>query len=78
MEESANAKVLQVKEVADDLGCDMAQLALAWCVRNPHVSSVITGASTVEQLRSNLGALDVLPLITSDVAARLDAISAPS
>jgi voltage-dependent potassium channel beta subunit len=78
MEESANGKVVQVKEVADDLGCDMAQLALAWCVRNPHVSTVITGASTVEQLRNNLGALDVLPLITSEVAARLDAISAPS
>jgi voltage-dependent potassium channel beta subunit len=77
-EEAANAKVLQVKEVADDLGCDMAQLALAWCVRNPRVSTVITGASTVEQLRSNLGALDVLPLITSEVAARLDAISAPT
>ena len=53
----------------------MAQLALAWCVRNPYVSTVITGASTVEQLRSNLGALDVVPLITSEVAARLDVIS---
>jgi voltage-dependent potassium channel beta subunit len=76
-EESANAKVSQVKEVADGLGCNMAQLALAWCVRNPHVSTVITGASTVEQLRSNLGAVDIVPLITSEVAARLDAISPP-
>ena len=59
------------------MGCDMAQLALAWCVRNERVSSVITGASTVEQLQSNIGALDVLPLITPEVAERLDAISPP-
>ncbi|HTT90703.1 MAG TPA: aldo/keto reductase [Acidimicrobiales bacterium] len=72
-----NAKARQLKEVADEIGCGMAQLALAWCARNPHVSSVITGASSVEQLRSNLGALDVLPLITDEIAERLDAISPP-
>ncbi len=76
-DESQNAKARQLKQVADDLGCDMAQLALAWCVRNPHVSTVITGASSLDQLTSNLGALDVLPLITDDIAARLDAISPP-
>jgi voltage-dependent potassium channel beta subunit len=76
-DESENAKARQLKQVADDLGCDMAQLALAWCVRNPHVSTVITGASSLDQLSSNLGALDVLPLITDDVAERLDAISPP-
>lgn len=72
-----NAKARQLKEIADDLGADMAQLALAWCVRNPHVSTVITGASSVGQLRSNLGALDVLPRITDEVAERLNAISPP-
>jgi voltage-dependent potassium channel beta subunit len=72
-----NGKARQLKEIADELGCDMAQLALAWCVRNPHVSTVITGASSVEQLRANLGALDVLPLITDEIAERLDAISPP-
>ena len=76
-DESSNAKARELKEVADDMGCDMAQLALAWCVRNERVSSVITGASTVEQLQSNIGALDVLPLITPEVAERLDAISPP-
>ncbi len=76
-DESSNAKARELKEVADDMGCDMAQLALAWCVRNERVSTVITGASTVEQLRSNLGALDVLPLITPELAQRLDAISPP-
>ncbi len=76
-DEDQNAKARQLKEVADDIGCDMAQLALAWCVHNPHVSTVITGASNVDQIRSNLGAMDVLPLITDEVAARLDAISPP-
>ena len=76
-DEGENAKARQLKALADELGCDMGQLALAWCVRNPHVSTVITGASTVEQLRSNLGALDILPLITDEVAERLDAISPP-
>jgi voltage-dependent potassium channel beta subunit len=77
-DEDENAKARQLKLLADELGCDMGQLALAWCVRNPHVSTVITGASTVEQLRSNLGALDILPLITDEVAERLDAISPPA
>jgi voltage-dependent potassium channel beta subunit len=72
-----NGKARQLKEIADELGCDMAQLALAWCVRNPHVSTVITGASSVEQLQANLEALDVLPLITDEIAERLDAISPP-
>ncbi len=76
-DEDQNAKARQLKEVADDIGCDMAQLALAWCVHNPHVSTVITGASNVDQIRSNLGAMDVVPLITDEVAARLDAISPP-
>jgi voltage-dependent potassium channel beta subunit len=76
-DEEQNGKARQVKELADEIGCDMAQLALAWCVHNPNVSTVITGASNVDQLRSNLGALDVLPLITDEVAARLDAISPP-
>jgi voltage-dependent potassium channel beta subunit len=72
-----NANARQLKEIADDIGCDTAQLALAWCAHNPHVSTVITGASSVQQLRSNLGALDVLPLITDEVAERLDGISPP-
>lgn len=71
-------KAAALKEVADGIGADMAQLAIAWCARNPHVSSVILGASNVGQLRSNLGALEVLPLITDDVAQQLDAISPPA
>jgi voltage-dependent potassium channel beta subunit len=72
-----SAKAKELKAIADEVGCDMAQLAIAWCVRNPDVSTVILGASKADQLRSNLAALDVLALITDDVAARLDALSPP-
>ena len=62
--------------IARDLGCTLAQLALAWCVRNPHVSTVITGASRATQVTENMKALDVVPKLTADVLARIDAIVA--
>jgi len=71
-----NDRVRRLKAIADELGCSLAQLALAWCARNPNVSTVILGASRVEQLHENLGALDVLPKLTGDVMARIDEISA--
>jgi len=74
----ANAKVRRLKSIADELGCSLAQLAIAWCARNPNVSTVILGASRVEQLKENLGALDVLPKLTGEVMARIDEISAYS
>jgi voltage-dependent potassium channel beta subunit len=68
-----NAKVRRLTTVADDLGCSLAQLAIAWCARNPDVSTVITGASRVEQVHENLGALDVLDRLDDDVVARIEA-----
>ena len=62
--------------VAADLGCTLAQLAIAWCLKNPNVSTVITGASRVGQVRENLLALEVLPKLVPDVMARIDAITA--
>ncbi len=47
-------------------------MALAWCLKNPDVSTVITGASRVEQLRENLAALDVVPKLTGDVMERIE------
>jgi voltage-dependent potassium channel beta subunit len=55
-----NEKVRKLKAIADDLGCSLAQLSLAWCAKNPNVSTVITGASRADQVKDNLGALDVL------------------
>jgi len=61
--------------VADRLDCTMSQLAIAWCAANPRVSSVITGASRVEQVHENLAAMDVLPKLTPEVLAELEAIA---
>jgi len=72
-----NAAVAKLEAIAAELGCSVAQLAIAWCAKNPHVSSVITGASKLTQLRDNLGAVDVLPKLAPDVMARIDEISAP-
>ena len=67
-----NAAVLQLERIAAELGASVAQLALAWAVKNPRVSSVITGASKLAQLQANLGALDVIDQLTPDVLARID------
>jgi aryl-alcohol dehydrogenase-like predicted oxidoreductase len=60
---------------ARELGCTLAQLALAWCLKNPHVSSVITGASRPAQVVENMKALDVVPKLTAEVMARIEAIA---
>lgn len=70
-----NAAVAQLQPIAQELGCSLAQLAIAWAVRNPRVSTVITGASRAEQLQDNLGALAVLPRLTADVVARVEAVT---
>ena len=69
--EDRNAKVRELASVADELGCTLSQLSIAWCAKNPHVSSVITGASRVEQVRENMGALEVIPKLTDDVLKRI-------
>ncbi|MBU6495049.1 MAG: aldo/keto reductase [Acidobacteria bacterium] len=69
------AKVAKIKVVADEIGVSLTHLALAWCVKNPHVSTVITGASNVAQVRDNMAALDVVDALTDDVMARLDEIT---
>ena len=60
--------------VAEELGCTMAQLALAWCLVNPNVSTVITGASRPEQVVENMAALDVLPKLTGEVLEKIEEI----
>lgn len=68
------AKVKQLAPLASELGATMAQLAIAWCLKNQNISSVILGASRVEQLEENLGALDVAPKLTPDVMERIEGI----
>jgi voltage-dependent potassium channel beta subunit len=72
-----NAAVAQLAPIAAELGGSTAQLAIAWAVRNPRVSSVITGASKLAQLQSNLGALAVLEKLTPEIVARIEAITSP-
>ena len=72
-----NAAVAKLEAIAAELGCNVAQLAIAWCAKNPRVSTVITGASKLSQLRDNLRAVDVLPKLDAAVMARIDEISAP-
>jgi voltage-dependent potassium channel beta subunit len=71
---AAIATVKQIQPVAADLGLPLPQLAIAWCLKNPNVSTVILGASRLEQLTQNLKALDAVPMLTPDVMARLDGI----
>lgn len=67
------AKVELLRPIADELGCSLAQLAIAWCAANPNVSTVITGASRPQQVLDNFGSIDVLDALTPDVLERIDA-----
>ena len=67
-------KVQQLALIAKELGCSMAQLALAWCLKYPNVSTVITGASKASQVIENMAALNVAPKLTEDVMERIEAI----
>jgi len=66
------AKVVALEPLAKELGCTMSQLSLAWCLKNPFVSSVITGASRVSQLQENMKASEIAPKLTDDVMKRID------
>jgi voltage-dependent potassium channel beta subunit len=66
--------VSQLAPVAQDIGCSLAQLAIAWCLANEHVSTVITGASNPEQVKENMAALDVLEQLDAAMLQRIDDI----
>jgi voltage-dependent potassium channel beta subunit len=65
-------KVKQLQPIADELGATLAQLGLAWCLTNPHVSTVITGASRAEQVSENMKALEIAPKLTPEVLERIE------
>jgi voltage-dependent potassium channel beta subunit len=73
-DETGNEIVGRLEPVAADLGCTLAQLALAWCLKNPRVSTVITGATRVEQVQENMQAPEVAGRLTPEVLARIDSI----
>lgn len=67
-------KIKKLARIARSLGATLPQFAIAWCAQNKHVSTVITGASRLEQLRENLGALEILPRLTPEILAEVDKI----
>jgi voltage-dependent potassium channel beta subunit len=69
-------KVRGLNKVAEDLGTSLPKLGVAWCLKNPYVSTVILGASKVEQIEENLKAMEVVPLITDEITERIETILA--
>jgi len=68
------AQVLALQPLADAMGATLAQFSIAWCLQNPSVSTVITGASRVAQLQENMKALNFVDKFTPDVMQAIDAI----
>jgi len=67
-------KSKKLTEFSSTLDCSVAQLAIAWCCKNPNVSSVITGASSVQQVHDNMKSLQIVPKLTQDVMSKIDDI----
>jgi aryl-alcohol dehydrogenase-like predicted oxidoreductase len=67
-------KVKELAPIAADLDVSMTQMALAWCLKNPNVSTVITGASRVEQVRENMGAIEAVDKLSPEVMTRIDQV----
>ena len=73
-DEKRLAQVVALQPLADAMGATLAQFSIAWCLQNPAVSSVITGASRVSQLQENMKALDYVDKFTPDVMQAIDAV----
>jgi voltage-dependent potassium channel beta subunit len=69
-------KVKQLTPIAESLGMTMAQMAITWCLKNPNVSTVLTGASTPSQVSENMGTMDLVDKLTPDVMDQIELILA--
>jgi len=67
-------KTRQLEKLAKELGVSLPKLAIAWCLKNPNVSTAILGASKTEQLKETITSLDVLPVLTSEVMTTIEGI----
>jgi len=74
MAEEKMKKVVELQKLADKMNLPLAKLSLAWCLKNPNVSTMILGASKAAQLKENLTVLEVVPLLTDKVMANIDEI----
>lgn len=68
------ARVRELDKLAKDLGTTLATLSIAWCIRNPNITTAILGATREEQLKENLKAIEVLPKLTTEVMEKIDDI----
>ena len=68
------AKVAELEPFAKEMGASLAQFSLAWCLQNPYVSTVITGASRVEQVHENMKAMQFVDKFTPEIMAQIDEI----
>ena len=66
--------ILQLTEIAEKLGGSVTQLSLAWCVKNPNVSTVILGATKTSQIEDNCAAMKLVPKLTDDVMEQIEGI----
>jgi len=64
----------KLEPIAKKLDCTLAQLAIAWCLVNPNVSTVITGASKVDQVKENVKAIQVLPKLTPAIVEEIEGV----
>lgn len=69
-------KVKKLKPLADELGITLSEMSLAWCLKNPNVSTVITGASKPEQVKQNMKSLSVVEKLTKEVIEKIEEILA--
>ena len=67
----------RLRPISNELGCTLSQLALAWCASNPHVSTVITGASSTAQVVENMQAIDLIPRLDSELLQQMDEAVGP-
>jgi voltage-dependent potassium channel beta subunit len=67
-------KVKQLKNISDSLGVSLSQMSIAWCLKNPNVSTAILGASKPEQLDENLKALDLVELLSPEIIEKIEAV----
>ena len=67
-------KTKQLEVLSKELGTTLPKLGIAWCIKNPNVSTAILGASKPEQLKENLTALEVLPMLTPEVVEKIEGV----
>jgi len=67
-------KVTNLTEIAEELDVSMSQLAIAWCMKNPTVSTVITGATRISQLKENLESVNIKEKLTEDIMGRINKV----